>query len=101
MTDFLTHKLTRGMAILLVVALTITLIPYATAIAKDRGKDGPVRVGGDNDDITGYKYRFEIEVGGGERQTYFGEPEGGNPVPTERLQLSLSWLDCVFALARR
>ena len=101
MTDFLTHTLTRGMALLLVVVLTLTLVPYSDAIAKGRGEDGPVRVGGDHDGVSGYKYRFEIEVGGGERQTYYGEPEGGTPDPVERVKLSPLWFDFTFALLRR
>ena len=101
MTDFLKHTLTRVMALLLVAVLTLTLLPGTTVLAKDRDADGPLRAGGDHDDISGYKYRFEIEVGGGERQTYFGEPESGDPAPVERIRLNLLWLDYAFALVRR
>jgi len=80
MTDFLKHKLTRGMALLLVAVLTLTLLPPSTVLAKDKGSDGPLLAGGDADNVGGFKYRYEIESEGGERDTYWGE--GGEVTST-------------------
>ncbi len=45
MTDFLKATLTRGMALLLVVVLTLTLLPGTAVLAKDRDADGPLPMG--------------------------------------------------------
>jgi len=87
------------MALFLVVVLTLTLLPGTAALAKDRGDDGPMRAGGDADNVGGFKFHYEIDTAGGERDTYWGEGvETGRPDSVVSLKNWLLFVNDTFAI---